>query len=238
MKRKLQQIQRRAIHYTKIHLRDGLTIWKLPWFQIFCCLIIAYGIYNKNISIQVNMNSLGTENSAAVQKFKPQQVAAQVITKKKLSPEEIKIRKKRSAYIEKYAKLAQEEMKKYGIPASIKLAQGILETNAGSSSLAVKNNNHFGIKCFSRKCKKGHCSNFLDDSHKDFFVKYKSVWESYRAHSKLLNNKRYRKLKKLGTKDYKNWAYGLKKLGYATDKQYAQKLIKYIEELELYQFDN
>lgn len=64
--------------------------------------------------------------------------------------------------------MAKEEMKTYGIPASITLAQGLLESNAGESKLAVDNNNHFGLKCFSRQCKKGHCSNFTDDSHKDF----------------------------------------------------------------------
>ena len=63
-------------------------------------------------------------------------------------------------------------MDKFGIPASITLAQGLLESNNGESRLTTKNNNHFGIKCFSRKCKKGHCSNFSDDSHKDFFRKY------------------------------------------------------------------
>jgi flagellum-specific peptidoglycan hydrolase FlgJ len=77
--------------------------------------------------------------------------------------------KKQKAYIKKYADLAKKEMKSHGIPASITLAQGLLESNAGESRLAKNNHNHFGLKCFSRKCKKGHCSNFTDDSHKDFF---------------------------------------------------------------------
>ena len=128
-------------------------------------------------------------------------------------------------------------MEKYGIPASIILAQGLIETNAGESRLSVRNNNHFGMKCFSKKCRKGHCSNFTDDSHKDFFRKYKTAWESYRAHSHLLNAKRYRHLKKLGTKDYKGWAKGLRKAGYATDKRYAEKLINLIETLRLDKFD-
>lgn len=146
-------------------------------------------------------------------------------------------RKKQEAYIERFGKIAQTEMKKYGIPASITLAQGLIETNAGDSRLAKQNNNHFGMKCFSKKCRKGHCSNFTDDTHKDFFRKYKSSWESYRAHSQLLMGKRYRHLKKLGTKNYKDWAKGLKKAGYATDRRYAEKLINIIEELKLQRFD-
>lgn len=146
--------------------------------------------------------------------------------------------KKQRAYVDRFINVAQTEMKKYGIPASIKLAQGLIETNAGESRLSTKNNNHFGMKCFSKKCKKGHCSNFTDDSHKDFFRTYKSAWASYRSHSKMLvGNKRYQHLFKLAPVDYRGWAKGLYKAGYATDKRYAEKLINIIEELNLQQFD-
>lgn len=141
-------------------------------------------------------------------------------------------------YVDRYAKIAKTEMSKYGIPASITLAQGLLESNIGKSTLATQNKNHFGIKCFSRKCAKGHCSNFADDSHKDFFRIFANSWESYRAHSLLLkNNKRYSRLFKLRRTDYKGWAKGLKKAGYATDKTYANKLIKLIEDLGLAKYD-
>lgn len=140
-------------------------------------------------------------------------------------------------YIQKYAPLAKREMEMYGIPASIKLAQGLLESNAGDSRLAKNNNNHFGIKCFSKKCRKGHCSNFSDDTHKDFFRKYKSVRESFRAHSQFLQKNRYQSLLSLDPLDYKGWAHGLKAAGYATDKQYATKLIRIIETLQLYHYD-
>lgn len=149
---------------------------------------------------------------------------------------EAKVRKQQ-AYVKRFAKVAQTEMTKFGIPASIVLAQGLLESNAGDSQLAVKNNNHFGIKCFSRSCHKGHCSNFTDDSHKDFFRIYQSPWESYRAHSYLLSAPRYKKLYQLGRTDYKDWAVELKKAGYATDKHYGEKLINLIEELNLHQYD-
>ena len=145
--------------------------------------------------------------------------------------------KKQKKYVERFAGVAQSEMRKYGIPASIKLAQGLIESNAGASRLTQKNSNHFGMKCFSRNCGKGHCSNFTDDIHKDFFRIYKSAWASYRAHSIMLQNKRYKPLYKLKKNDYKAWAYGLKKAGYATDKKYAEKLINIIEELGLHEYD-
>lgn len=141
-------------------------------------------------------------------------------------------------YVKRYADVAVAEMEKYGIPASITLAQGLLESDAGESRLARANNNHFGIKCFSRNCRKGHCANFTDDSHKDFFRKYSNVWESYRAHSTFLQRKRYAHLQKLGTTNYVDWAHGLKAAGYATDKKYAYKLIQIIEALELNKYDN
>lgn len=141
------------------------------------------------------------------------------------------------AYIKRFAPIAIREMKAYGIPASITLAQGLLESNVGESLLAVKNKNHFGIKCFSKNCKKGHCSNYSDDSHKDFFRKYDSDWASYRAHSLFLQKKRYRHLLKLPHSDYKSWARGLSKAGYATDKRYADKLILIINTLKLHRFD-
>ncbi len=140
-------------------------------------------------------------------------------------------------YVRRFSPIAVAEMRKYGIPASITLAQGLLESNAGESRLTKANSNHFGIKCFSKNCGKNHCSNFTDDTHKDFFRKYPNAWESYRAHSLFLQGKRYKRLKKLDQKDYKAWAKGLKKCGYATDKRYAEKLIRIIEALGLAEYD-
>ncbi len=142
-------------------------------------------------------------------------------------------------YIERYAPVAEAEMRHFGIPASITLAQGLLESNAGDSPLARKTNNHFGIKCFSRTCKRGHCVNFTDDSHKDFFVRYDNAWSSFRAHSQFLkNSKRYAALFKLDPTDYRAWAHGLQRAGYATDPLYAEKLIAIVENLGLSRFDD
>lgn len=136
------------------------------------------------------------------------------------------------AYIRRFKDVAQAEKERFGIPASVKMAQAIVESGAGQSRLSKNNNNHFGIKCFSKKCRKGHCSNFTDDSHKDFFRIYNSAWESFRAHSKMIVGGRYKKLLKHGD-DYRAWAKGLKKLGYATAKNYEQTLVKMIEKYHL-----
>ncbi len=141
-----------------------------------------------------------------------------------------------AAYIQQFYKIAKDEMKRYGVPASISLAQGLVESRAGTSKLAVNNNNHFGMKCFSRNCKKGHCTNFTDDTHKDFFLKFGNARQGWRAHSKLLASGRYAKLKKYG-KNYRLWAEGLKNEGYATDRGYAEKLIDIIERYQLNQYD-
>lgn len=146
-------------------------------------------------------------------------------------------RKKQLAYVKQFARVAQMERDQFGIPASITLGQGLLESDAGGSPLSTTAKNHFGIKCFSRSCRRGHCKNFTDDSHKDFFRVYASDWESFRAHSQLLQAGRYRRLYKLGKKDYTGWALGLSKAGYATDKKYAQKLIHLIEDLDLHKYD-
>ena len=140
-------------------------------------------------------------------------------------------------YVQTYGPVAVQEMHKYGIPASIKLAQGLLESDVGESRLATENLNHFGIKCFSRSCTKGHCSNHLDDSHKDFFRIYTDAMESYRAHSRFLQSDRYTPLKRIPIQHYRRWAHGLKDAGYATHPKYAEKLIAIIETLNLSEWD-
>jgi len=140
------------------------------------------------------------------------------------------------AYLEQYKMLAIKEMEAFGVPASITLAQGLLESNAGESGLAQESNNHFGIKC-KRKCRGCTCRNYSDDDLYDMFRVFDNAAESFRVHSELLNGARYRKLHQLRITDYKGWARGLKKAGYATDKAYADKLIRIIEHLDLTRFD-
>lgn len=139
-------------------------------------------------------------------------------------------------YVRMYSALAVDKMKEYKIPASITLAQGILESGGGSSMLAVRGNNHFGIKCGSKWT--GARIHKNDDEIGDCFRRYKSVEESYRDHSLFLTqNQRYASLFSLDLLDYKGWAKGLKLAGYATNPQYPQLLIKLIEDNELWKYD-
>ena len=138
-------------------------------------------------------------------------------------------------YIEKYHNEAIAQQKKYNIPASITLAQGILESGAGKGRLAVKANNHFGIKCSDWSGAKIYHN---DDRRNECFRKYKSPLESYEDHSKfLVSRDRYSSLFDLKVTDYKGWAEGLRKAGYATDPKYPQKLIKLIETNDLHKYD-
>lgn len=145
-------------------------------------------------------------------------------------------RKERVAkYIEQYKEVAIREQKRVGIPAAITLAQGIHETNAGASELAVNANNHFGIKC--KKEWTGDTYTYTDDRPDECFRKYSSDLESYKDHSDYLKkSKRYESLFALSLTDYAGWAYGLKRCGYATNPKYAQLLIKTIEENHLQEY--
>jgi flagellum-specific peptidoglycan hydrolase FlgJ len=138
-------------------------------------------------------------------------------------------------YIDTHKETAKNEMKLYGIPASITLAQGILESGSGNGRLSVEANNHFGIKCHGWSGAKIYHD---DDALQECFRKYKDAKYSFRDHSLFLTERsRYSKLFKLKQEDYKGWAKGLKAAGYATDRKYPQKLISLIERYKLYEFD-
>lgn len=139
-------------------------------------------------------------------------------------------------YIRQYGNLAVQHQKKFRIPASITLAQGLLESGAGQSELARKSNNHFGIKCHSDW--RGGRVYHDDDLRGECFRKYKNPEQSYEDHARFLADRpRYASLFKLRVTDYKGWARGLQKCGYATDRAYANRLIKIIEDYELYRYD-
>lgn len=142
----------------------------------------------------------------------------------------------RKEYIATWQLLAIEEMNRSGIPASIKMAQGVLESGDGNSELSRKSNNHFGIKC--KKSWKGKKVYYDDDRKNECFRKYKTVRDSYIDHTNfLMDNPRYASLFKLKRTDYKGWARGLKKAGYATASHYDRTLIRIIEENKLYRLD-
>ena len=145
--------------------------------------------------------------------------------------EEIKL------YVTNFNEIAKQNMKLHGVPASITLAQGILESGAGKGKLALSANNHFGIKC--HKGWTGDSVKHDDDAEQECFRKYEQPQESYKDHSLFLTSRpRYASLFKLDKGDYQSWAKGLKAAGYATDVKYPDKLIGLIERFELYKFDN
>jgi len=143
----------------------------------------------------------------------------------------------RQEYIDMYAKVAIQEMIQYHIPASITMAQACLESSDGNSPLATEGNNHFGIKC--KNTWTGPIIRKDDDALNECFRKYNNAIESYRDHSEFLTGSmRYQFLFDYNIKDYKKWAYGLKKAGYATNPQYPERLLKIIEDFQLYKLDD
>jgi len=163
-------------------------------------------------------------------------------TKKEISTNELKkpkstntIIKNTEHYIDVFKDIAISEMREFGIPASITLAQGILESGSGKGRLALEANNHFGIKCHQWEGDKIYHD---DDEKQECFRKYQNAETSFRDHSEFLAHRsRYSKLFQLKITDYKNWAKELRKAGYATDKKYPEKLISLIERYELFRFD-
>jgi flagellum-specific peptidoglycan hydrolase FlgJ len=140
-------------------------------------------------------------------------------------------------YVYQYKNIAMANMKQYGIPASIILAQGILESGAGRGDLAKNSNNHFGIKCHTGWT--GASVNHDDDSAQECFRKYNNSSESFKDHALfLMGRSRYAKLFEYSKGDYKAWAHGLRAAGYATDPKYPDKLISYIERYNLHQYDS
>jgi hypothetical protein len=143
------------------------------------------------------------------------------------------------SYVDQYANFAMEQQRKYGIPASITLAQGIIESANGKSQLARNENNHFGVKATKAWLDAGgKYGLYTDDAKNEKFCSYASVGDSYEHHSKFLkNNSRYAACFKLSSDDYKGWANGLQRAGYATNKSYAQSLIAVIERNGLDKYD-
>ena len=188
---------------------------------IFFCLIFLYSCGSKKVSYRDNSpKKIKNKSVKSVNRFFKTMTSEQ----------------RTHWYVNTYSKTALKEMKKYGIPASITMAQGILESSSGKGELALKSNNHFGIKCHSTW--KGKKVYHDDDKKGECFRKYRNPETSYRDHSLFLNSRsRYSFLFKLKKNNYIKWAKGLKKAGYATDPAYANKLISIIERYELWKLD-
>lgn len=210
------------------------------WKGIAICMGVVWGVqFSKGLHVEFQAPVVLTKTTVTTKPVVQEMGLGGIFAENPAAPVSyVNLGQKNAEeYIRHYGKVAIAEHHKFHVPASIKMAQALVESRAGTSTLAKNNHNHFGVKCFSKKCKKGHCTNLTDDSHKDFFRNYNSAWESWRAHSLLLNSKKYKSLQKYGN-DYKAWAKGLKKLGYATDKNYDKKLIELIEKYKLYRLDS
>lgn len=216
-----------------------LNVVKISILGIIMFIIWNGGIaFDSNSSIFVSSNKYErTHDSHYVQKVAEKNAYGKMsFDLSPASPEELHATQVKN-YIEQYAPIAVSEMDNSGIPASISMAQAIIESRAGTSVLAVKNNNHFGIKCFSKTCPQGHCSNYTDDHHKDFFIKYADGKGSWHAHSQFLLKGRYHELLKYG-KNINVWAKGLREFGYATDPNYDKKIISVIRQYDLARLDD
>lgn len=180
------------------------------------------------------------KNNAGVKKIELKPTDLPSVNQKEITKELFKnnstLNRHTLAYVRKYAAIAVKEMHEYKIPASITLAQGILESGKGRSILALKSNNHFGIKCHTQWT--GERVYHDDDEKGECFRKYQYPETSYNDHSLFLTQrKRYSFLFDYHIQDYKKWAYGLRKAGYATDRKYPVKLLKIIRDYKLYKFD-
>ena len=195
-----------------------------------CCLLIVGCRAKKNTVATSKKKYVPTEKVIAEKK------GESLIKEIKPPSKNITYKETVILYIENYSLIAKEEMLQYGIPASITLAQGILESGAGRGELSAKSNNHFGIKC--HKGWTGGRVYHDDDKLQECFRKYKDPKYSFRDHSLFLTQRsRYNDLFKHKKDDYKSWAKGLKKAGYATDPKYPDKLIRIIETYELFVYD-
>jgi flagellum-specific peptidoglycan hydrolase FlgJ len=205
---------------------------KLRFFLFLCSLFFLASCGSKKRI--VNKKNSGVVITEQKPKDLPS-VKEKEITKR-LAKKNPKLSSYTLAYIRKYASIAVKEMHEYKIPASITLAQGILESGNGRSVLALKSNNHFGIKCHTQWT--GERVYHDDDEKGECFRKYQYPETSYNDHSLFLTQrKRYAFLFDYSIRDYKKWAYGLRKAGYATDKKYPVKLLKIISNYKLYEFD-
>ena len=204
--------------------------------QLLLVLILGFTLYScgsKKTVVTKRDKAVTTTNKKIEKADEPKEVEPKEVIIKD-SPEVYA--NATEEYIAIYSDKAQDEMRAYGIPASITLAQGILESGSGKGRLAKEANNHFGIKCHSSWT--GQKIYHDDDARGECFRKYRNSLRSFDDHSQfLVGRKRYANLFLLNIDDYKGWAKELRKAGYATDRKYPQKLISLIERYQLYRFD-
>ncbi len=242
-----------------------LALVEKHWFNAFVIFFVLHVFLFKEVSIQVSMQSIAEQDPTsdqhiiAASKKEALMVSAFIPGEREADEEDFSnlafvlnprlaesenisrsvVKKKMEVckrYVERFESTARMEQKKFGIPASITLAQGLLESDAGGSLVAQEFNNHFNIRCPS-DCDACPCKRFISDGQDQSYRTFKTPWESFRQHSLILTAKPYQKLKDLERKDFKAWARGLAAAGYSKDPDYTKKLITIIEMLELGQYD-
>ena len=234
------------------------------WFNGFVAFFVLHLFLFKEVRIQVSVHSVETTtNQQGKAMMGMQQKEALMVSStydgalpvdnqhsnlqllldprtaegKGIAPATVREKKQRCrAYVERFASTARMEQKKFGIPASITLAQALLESNAGDNLLAREFKNHFAIPC-QPDCQGCTCKSFIESGSDGMYQAFKTPWESFRQHSLRLSSPRFKKLRELGKKDYKAWARGLKAAGYTNDPDYVKNLITVIEVLELSRYD-
>lgn len=202
-------------------------IQQIPWIPVVLIVVGGTVLLYKDLSFNLNLSApTGGQASGAV---------AHAVREADNGMFSSTQERKNQAYIESFAPIAIAEMKTYGVPASVLLAQALIESQAGESEAATAHNNHFSIKCYSSQCRKGHCANLEKMGHKAFYRKYTAVEDSWRAQSLILTTGKYRHLKSLS--NYKEWANALQQAGFHSASDYAKRLIELIEYYELQRLD-
>lgn len=205
-------------------------------YIILVAMLVACGASKTKVATKKTTRT--TQKSVKNQKARSVENTSKPTTETLEATQKIKVTTEMvQAYILRYKEVAKKNMVTDGVPASITLAQGILESGAGTGNLSIQANNHFGIKCHKEWT--GESVKHDDDALQECFRKYKHPEESYKDHSYFLTTRtRYASLFTLPKNDYKAWANGLQKAGYATDVKYPEKLISLIERYQLQQYDN
>ncbi len=218
---------------------------QLPWFKLSVLALAAFVLFKKDLQFQFNMNAPiveAADDSSDARAATSRHSMAQTVSLSQANKASSGLyalgmtENQAKTYIRRFSKVAVTEMQKFAIPASVKMAQGLLESKAGQSDYAQNCNNHFSMQCFSDNCDGGKC-NFKSAGDGAHYRKYDSAWQSWRSHSKMItNNNRFNHLLELG-KDYQAWARGLEKAGYSDDQHYAEKLAHLIQTFKLNKLD-
>jgi hypothetical protein len=206
------------------------SIRQIPWIPIGLIVLAGTVLLYKDLNFNINLSAPtggGGSGVAGGSSVVPQPISN---PNSDVLFSGVQDQKNRS-YIRAYSELAMNYHRAYGVPASILLAQALIDSNAGENVAATLNNNHFAIQCHSKNCRKGHCSSLDKGEHKAFYRKYKSVDDSWRAHSLMITTGKYREL--TNSKDYQYWANSLQQLSFNDADEYAKKLIRLIQNYKL-----